>query len=76
MNTKILHLVLDQRNFYLVSLSVLITCLLDSVWIIYGEVTPLSLLGVKGLSTIKINLPSQYNLILVPFALAPNNFQQ
>ena len=26
-------------NFYLISLSILITCLLDYVWILYGEVT-------------------------------------
>ena len=32
------HLVLDQdNNFYLISLSILITCLLDNVWIKYGE---------------------------------------
>ena len=32
------HLVLDQdNNIYLISLSILITCLLDNVWIKYGE---------------------------------------
>ena len=32
------------------SLSILITCMLDDVWISKGEVTRLSLLGVKGLT--------------------------
>ena len=41
---------LDQDiNFYLISLSLLITCLLDNVWILLGEVTCQSLLEVKGL---------------------------
>ena len=32
------HLVLDQdNNIYLISLSILITCLLGNVWIKYGE---------------------------------------
>ena len=45
------NLVLDQDdNFNLISLSILITCLLDNVWILWGEVTSQSLLGVKGLS--------------------------
>ena len=30
------NLVLDQHNFYL-SLSILITCLLNNVWIVWGE---------------------------------------
>ena len=35
---------LDQdNNFYLISLSILITCLLDNVWILQGEVTCQSL---------------------------------
>ena len=39
----------DQGNIlYLISLSILTTCLLDYVWILSGEVTYLSLLGVKG----------------------------
>ena len=33
------NLVLDQDNFYLISLNILITCLLDNVWILLGEVT-------------------------------------
>ena len=34
------NLVLDKdNNFYLMSLSILITCLLDIVWIYWGEVT-------------------------------------
>ena len=36
-------------KFYLISLSILIHCLLDNVWILSGEVTCLSLIGVKGL---------------------------
>ena len=28
------NLVLDQDNFYLISLNILITCLLDNVWIL------------------------------------------
>ena len=41
---------LDQdNNYYLISLNILITCLLDNVWISLKEVTCLSLLGVKGL---------------------------
>ena len=45
------NLVLDQgNNFYLISLSFLITCLLDNVWVFKGEITCQPLLGVKGLS--------------------------
>ena len=34
------NLVLDQDDsFYLISLSILITCLLKHVWVLYGEVT-------------------------------------
>ena len=40
---------LDQENnFYMIS--ILITCLLDSVWILLGEVTSQSLVGVGGLN--------------------------
>ena len=43
------NLVLDQgNNFYLISLSILITCLLDNVWVFKGEITCQPLLGVKG----------------------------
>ena len=42
---------LDQDNFYLMSLNILITCLLDKVWILLGEVSCSSLMGVKGLKT-------------------------
>ena len=42
---------LDQdNNFYLVHLSILFTCLLESAWMLLGEVTCKSLLGVKGLT--------------------------
>ena len=45
------NLVLDQdKNFYLMSLNFLITCLLDKVWRWQEEVTCESLLGVRGLS--------------------------
>ena len=38
---------LDQdNNFNLIHLSILITCLLDSEWILKGEVTCESLVGV------------------------------
>ena len=40
---------LDQYDNFLISLSILITCLLDNVWILLGEVAYSSLLGVKGL---------------------------
>ena len=39
---------LDQENFYLLSLHILIIYFLDDVSILWGEVTCLSLLGVKG----------------------------
>ena len=35
-------------NFYMISLNILITCLLDNVRILLGEVSCWSLLGVKG----------------------------
>ena len=42
---------LDQdNNFYLIHLSILITYLLDSEWILSGEDTCYSPLGVKGLT--------------------------
>ena len=42
---------LDQdKNFFLISLSILITHLLDNVWILWGEVTCQSLLGIIGLN--------------------------
>ena len=44
------NLVLDQDNFYLIILSILITCFLDNVWIWYGEVSGWSFLDIKGLS--------------------------
>ena len=41
---------LDQDdNFDMISLSILITCLLDNVYKLQGEVACESLLGVKGL---------------------------
>ena len=46
------NLVLNQDNFYLIILSILITCFLDNVWIWYEEVTGWSLLEAKGLSNI------------------------
>ena len=42
---------LDQDiNFYLICLSILITCLLGNVWRLLGEVSFESLLEVKGLT--------------------------
>ena len=40
---------LDQDENFMISLSILITCLLDNLWILKGEVACQSLLGVKGL---------------------------
>ena len=39
-----------DNNFYLIHLITLITCFLDSGWILKGEIACESLLGVKGLS--------------------------
>ena len=45
---------LDQdNNFYLISWNMLISCLLDNVRILLGEVSCWSLLGVQGLTTDK-----------------------
>ena len=38
-----------DNNLQLIHLSTLINCLLDDVWMLLGEVTCKSLLGVKGL---------------------------
>ena len=41
---------LDQdKNFFLISVSIIITCLLDNVGIFWGEFVCQSLLGVEGL---------------------------
>ena len=43
---------LDQdNNFFLISLSILVTCWLDNVRILQGEVISKSLLGAKGLTS-------------------------
>ena len=48
----------DQDNyFYLISLSVLITFLMDNVWMLWGEVTCQSLPVVKGLITTPLPPP-------------------
>ena len=39
----------QENNLYLISLSILIISLLDDEWILKGEATRQSLLGVKGL---------------------------
>ena len=40
---------LDQGNYFrLIILSLLLTCMQENVWIWWGEITCLSLLGVKG----------------------------
>ena len=53
-----MNLVLDQgNNFHLISLSLLITCLLDNVWILQGEVPCQSLLGVNWLKVNKKETP-------------------
>ena len=47
------NLVLDQdNNFHPISFIILMTCLLDEVWILSGEVTCQSLLRVKGLKEV------------------------
>ena len=51
----------NQGNFlYLMSLSILTICLLDNVWITYGEVTFYSLLGVKGLKAQKVQSETKH----------------
>ena len=53
----------------MINLSILITCLLDHVWIVHGEVTCQSLLGVKGLKTdtaLKSRSICTLHLILYP----------
>ena len=48
-----MNLVLNQENnLYLISLSILVTSLQDDEWILQGEVTCQSLMGVQGLNTI------------------------
>ena len=60
------NLVLDQdNNFYLI-MNILITYLLDNVWILQGEVTCWSHLRVKGLKDRKLpKLTSIYHLFYV-----------
>ena len=56
---------LDQdNNLCLISMSILITCLLDDVWISLGEVTCLSLVGFKGLALrpLSLHLTSPHNI--------------
>ena len=60
------NLMLDQYDkFNLISLSILITCLLVIVWILLGEITFQSLLGVKGLKSVpcRDNLKFQDNVM-------------
>ena len=45
-----------DNNFYLISLSIPITCLLDNIQILKGEVTCWSLVGVEGLKYCKVFL--------------------
>ena len=40
----------QDKNFFLISLNILITCLLDNEWILYGELTCQSRLGIKVLN--------------------------
>ena len=49
---------LDQdNNSYLISLSILITFFLNNTWILEGEVTCLSLVGVKELKKCTVCYP-------------------
>ena len=64
------NLVLDQdNNFYLISLSILMTCLLDNVWIFQGEVFPSSLLGGTGLKCTSMDVLSLMSLEKAAFYL-------
>ena len=47
-------MLVQDNNLYLISFSILITCLLDNVWILKGEITCSSLPGVKGLNFVYI----------------------
>ena len=47
-------MLIQDNNLYLISFSILITCLLDNVWILKGEITCSSLPGVKGLNFVYI----------------------
>ena len=61
---------LDQdNNFYLISLSILMTCLLDNLWILWGEVFPSSLLGGKGLKCTSMDVLSLMSLEKAAFYL-------
>ena len=64
------NLVLDQdNNFYLISLSILMTCLLDNLWILWGEVFPSSLLGGTGLKCTSMDVLSLMSLEKAAFYL-------
>ena len=64
------NLVLDQdNNFYLISLSILMTCLLDNVWILQGEVFPSSLLRGTGLKCTSMDVLSVMSLEKATFYL-------
>ena len=52
-----------ENNIYLMSLSILITALLDSGWILEREVRFQSLLGVKGLNITHQPISSFPNLV-------------
>ena len=54
----------QDNNFYLISLSILVTCLLDNVWILKGDVTHQSLLRVKGLRRVKKKKKKKINFQL------------
>ena len=61
---------LDQdNNFYLISLSILMTCLLDNLWILWGEVFPSSLLGGTGLKCTSMDVLSLVSLEKAAFYL-------
>ena len=57
----------QDNNIYVISLSILITCLLYNVWILWGEVTYQSLLGVKRLTSklTGVKLKADMMIILV-----------
>ena len=55
----------QDNNFYLINLSILVTCLLDNVWILQGEVTCQSLLGVKRLTSKLTGVKLKADMVII-----------
>ena len=62
---KYMNFHISKIIIYLISLSILITCLLDNVWILLGDITFGSLQGVKGLNQRAWEFPSQNELLWI-----------